>query len=821
MFLRTRPPLPLPYLRIRLSSTRAGLLSSGAALSDARVLRTVPGKQQVSAADLEALFKQGDVGKAVQILKNEFADDAGLLKKALRLCDELESAGEIMGMIRKAGGVPEEECFMAILRICARKKDVDAMSRVLEGILEEKKTVSFAVFDFVLEFFVKEKEFPRAWEILQLASEHMAEKEAVIDMVNFVQNAAERAFGEERQDIPRQRKEFAGERDAVDPKFIQRFIRLQSWRHLRRGQPPDLTDFACIMISSNYFKQWELTIQYWKQMLEMPLDPDIEIGKEILIAYKESRSLNDVFGIHKLLSQNYNIMSLELNNIVMDACVLHKSPKAMEMLNGLREEDSTIDMSLIFKAMSVAIQLGHFEFVIEWMSHVLLSNHLNPSSSCFKFAIFSALKMNDMKLAYDLIQKMKNLNFSNDDIIASSKLLIQEDLESLILETNEPMKTNLKEFSSKELSELELLRLPLSSSQLLSDITTFGSLNLQELGHSMNSWNISNSSHLCMFYWKMMRIFSIAPNSNICEHALVACSKLGDLDEALSVYETMQEYELEINSQAYHFLIDLHKRQGRWEHALYFLHKMRWNRLKPSMKCFEEALAACTESLRMEESLQIISSMKNTLGSVSLNSYTYIMNMFDSLRMYEKVLEVFGEIKNSGLHIVYHNIKLAIRAARKLERPHLALEFWNELLKLGFRPSESTQTDILSVFAYNSEHWQTTLELFQQMKRNGFEPSIRHYILALTACETGNQAEDALEIYNSMLSSGLAIHAFEYCIVIRSFAKLGSKQLVQQVINDMKSLGLFQDKVISFSNIHINPFRFTQNLLRDMNLRPS
>ncbi|KAL0390523.1 UNVERIFIED_CONTAM: Pentatricopeptide repeat-containing protein ELI1, chloroplastic [Sesamum calycinum] len=218
-------------------------------------------------------------------------------------------------------------------------------------------------------------------------------------------------------------------------------------------------------------------------------------------------------------------------------------------------------------------------------------------------------------------------------------------------------------------------------------------------------------------------------------------AKNGDIDEARILFDGMKERDV----VSWNVIIDGYAQHGRPNEALILFRQMLKSRVKPDEATMLAVLSACGQVGALESGQWIHSYLRYSVNSINTQVGTALIDMYSKCGSLENARMVFDGIEDKD--VIVYNAMIGGYAIHGLT--HDALKLFEEMSRLGVRPTDVTFIAVLSACAHGGLVSEGRA-LFSVMKdENGIRPKVEHYGCLVNLLGRAGQLEEAYEIVKS------------------------------------------------------------------------
>ena len=244
--------------------------------------------------------------------------------------------------------------------------------------------------------------------------------------------------------------------------------------------------------------------------------------------------------------------------------------------------------------------------------------------------------------------------------------------------------------------------------------------------------------------WSAQHLFDTMPEKSLVSlTAMLTCfAKHGKLDEARVLFDGMRKRDV----VCWNVMIDGYTQHGMPNEALFLFRKMLRARVKPNEVTVLSLLSACGQLGALESGKWLHTYMANNGIRINVHVGTALIDMYCRCGSVEDARLVFDRIQDKD--VVAWNSMIIGYAIHGFSQD--ALELFNGMRKIGYQPTDITFIGILSACAHAG--WVSEgLEFFRSMKDEyGIKPKIEHYGCMVNLLSRAGHLEEAYELIKNM-----------------------------------------------------------------------
>lgn len=219
-------------------------------------------------------------------------------------------------------------------------------------------------------------------------------------------------------------------------------------------------------------------------------------------------------------------------------------------------------------------------------------------------------------------------------------------------------------------------------------------------------------------------------------------AKSGDIDEARALFNEMDKRDV----VCWNVMIDGYSQHGRPNEALVLFRQMLSAKVRPNEVTMLAILSACGQLGALESAQWVHSYLVNNGIPINVHVGTALVDMYSKCGSLEDARMVFDGMKFKD--VVAWNSMIVGYAMHGFSR--VALELFNDMRRTGIEPTDITFIGILNACANAglvSEGWY----FFHLMKNEfGIEPKVEHYGCMVNLLGRAGHLDDAYQLVKNM-----------------------------------------------------------------------
>lgn len=273
---------------------------------------------------------------------------------------------------------------------------------------------------------------------------------------------------------------------------------------------------------------------------------------------------------------------------------------------------------------------------------------------------------------------------------------------------------------------------------------------------------------------------------NIFSMAARAYAHAGMLEDAVSAFNSMEEYGCKPDSHAYDIIIDILVKGGCPERAYAMYHKMLERGFFPKLYVCNLLVDSFWREERPDDALALFEKMKEKGEVPNMNTYNFLIKGLAKGGKADALCSVIGEMEDKGLKpnlTTYNTLIGVLVQAGEIDS---AVQFLDHMVGSGVKPNNFTYSFLINGLGKVGKLQEAQI-LFRGLKELGGSPDDHVYnALVLNLSKTGKFTA-AWEALQEMRSAGFKPSRSSYLALVASFKEADKPDLVRQVFDVMQN----------------------------------
>eukprot|EP00916_Digyalum_oweni_P021706 GHVL01036004.1.p1 GENE.GHVL01036004.1~~GHVL01036004.1.p1 ORF type:complete len:1000 (-),score=171.06 GHVL01036004.1:119-3118(-) len=607
---------------------------------------------------------------------------------------------------------------------------------------------------------------------------------------------------------------------------------------LKQGLTPNDTMYGCLM---------KFAVECGRISVAKSLfansSPDIQNYMSLIRACGKEHDVEGALGVLKMLDENDGInMDVGACNCVLDVCInCGDMPAAKTLLKKMIDTSmyDIVSFNTILKGISLSKDLDKAEEFISEMSKF----GVEPDVISYNSVINCAVLQKNITKAWELIGTMqkrglqvdrytcsimiKNLrpNCSEAEVSRTLNLISHVDLcqDTVLFSTMVDACARLRD--TKRLKEALIM---FKKSGLQPNIHAYGTL--------IKAYGRCKEVDEAWLLWReMVYERKLEPNSYTYGCILDTLVANDKFEDALKMFEEMQT-KYTPNTVQYSIIIKGFSQQRRLEDAMRIYSDMIKNKVAANEVTYNTLIHACTSKGDISAAQKIWKDMSASGVQPDMITYSTMIKGLCGQGLIDDALQLLRKMEEFNILtdcIVFNTI---LEGCSKCNRYADCKALFKKMLDKNVKPSSFTLTIMIKLYgkcgqvdeAINISIWmpktyhfspdsyvytalmgccitnhrlEKAIDIFEQMKKNGFQANNRTYGTIICACTYGGELKKAVLFTEEALAEGVTLDA---SVV---------QQLLQALLNSKMPASVFGEGIL-------DKLRYTLNHLKRNNGRP-
>jgi pentatricopeptide repeat protein len=330
------------------------------------------------------------------------------------------------------------------------------------------------------------------------------------------------------------------------------------------------------------------------------------------------------------------------------------------------------------------------------------------------------------------------------------------------------------------------------SNREVSTVLTFGS--------AMRGYNKLHMYRSTIVAYRKMDSAGVFPDSECYCHTMEACSKLGDSQKLVQLFNELQTrdeldfYSSPFCARIYGILCESLAKSGRAFEALDYMREMTEKGISKDSSLYS-ALICCLASMReVKVAEEIYEEAKSKKMVRDPGVHLKLVLMYVEEGPLEKTLEIVKAMKDSGLRIS-DCIFCAIVNGFSKKRGFLAsVNVYEELILQGCEAGQVTYSSIINAYSNLGLHWKAEM-VFSEMQQKGFDRCVVAYSSIIVMYGKTGRIRDAMRVLAKMKEKGCQPNVWIYNSLMEMHGRAKNLRQVEKLWKEMKRRKVGPDKV--------------------------
>lgn len=291
--------------------------------------------------------------------------------------------------------------------------------------------------------------------------------------------------------------------------------------------------------------------------------------------------------------------------------------------------------------------------------------------------------------------------------------------------------------------------------------------------------------------YRRMADSGLQPTLHAC-NSLIACFlRMGFIDDALNVFESMKKMTIKPSEHTYSLVIKAVGHSQGWQYALHLLKEMETqDTLRLDTVAYNTLISVCGRAGKWKEVQQLWRKLKQKGCKETMVTYRLLVSTFVQSDQVELALEVYYDMINGGWNPNEDVLKGLTCVCAKGGQWVLALDFFQKMVDLGTKPNKITYNTLINSLG-KAREVDLAFKTYEHMQAVGHRADA-YTIRALLNClkRTGQFAR-SISLFESIKASrNLKIDTEIYNMALMSCQRLGLWEKALQYVWEMEKSGV-------------------------------
>ncbi|KAK4572418.1 hypothetical protein RGQ29_030743 [Quercus rubra] len=275
-----------------------------------------------------------------------------------------------------------------------------------------------------------------------------------------------------------------------------------------------------------------------------------------------------------------------------------------------------------------------------------------------------------------------------------------------------------------------------------------------------------------------------------------ACSRESNLEEAVKVYDDMEEHNCQPDLWTYNAMISVYGRCGLSSKAMQLFNDLESKGFLADAVTYNSLLYAFAREGNVEKVKEVWEEMiKMGFGKDEM-TYNTVIHMYGKQGRHDLALQLYKDMKLSVRNPDAITYTVLIDSLGKASKIMEAANVMSEMLDAGVKPTLRTYSALICGYA-KVGMWAEAEETFDCMLRSGIRADHLAYSVMLDILLRFNDTKKAMVLYREMMCDGFTPDHALYEFMLRVFVRENNMEGIEKVMRDMEELCGMNPQVIS------------------------
>ena len=338
------------------------------------------------------------------------------------------------------------------------------------------------------------------------------------------------------------------------------------------------------------------------------------------------------------------------------------------------------------------------------------------------------------------------------------------------------------------------------------DIYTYSTLLKSIKNHEPDQKNIDRAFNILRII-KLSKSKGIKPDEILYNCILDTCVKYHKIKQAEILFNDMKEANIKPSKITYAIMIKAYGVEHNFEKSLEIFKEMKSNGHLPNDIIYGCLLNAAVKSGKLEKAIEIHDEIKNSEVQMNIILYTTLIKGYTKVKNSTKAIELYEKmIKDSNLIVNTIAYNAILDCCVECNNLIMLNKIYNDFKSRAEEDETNAQPDLITystvIKAYcKQKNIDKVEDIFNYIQgRKDFILDEVIYNIMLDGMLKAEKYEQALKIYENMITNGIKKSNATYSILIKIYSKLGSVEKAVKVYNEMLESGI-KPSLITYTSI--------------------
>jgi len=309
-----------------------------------------------------------------------------------------------------------------------------------------------------------------------------------------------------------------------------------------------------------------------------------------------------------------------------------------------------------------------------------------------------------------------------------------------------------------------------------------GSTKPNEITYSlMIQANKRNWGRALFYFHQMEHASDMKMNTIIYSQIISVLGTFGKWEQALRIYNRMNEVGVKANKQTCSALIKAFSRAGLWRDAMRTYDAFSQKGLKLDVLTLNAVIDACRRSSRWEEGLRFLLT-RGSLQTANIVTFNTLMGACQTLN---QSLRLFTTAMDQELKPDIITYNTLIHKCTRSANWQKAVWFHRHMRQSHVQPDSLTYNTMIHAFG-KARQWLRSVSMIRYMESQRLRPDLVTYNSAMLACKKARKPLTALKLFENMTSS-VGRDAASYSTIIATLGHSGMWEKAYEIFLGMPS----------------------------------
>ena len=259
-----------------------------------------------------------------------------------------------------------------------------------------------------------------------------------------------------------------------------------------------------------------------------------------------------------------------------------------------------------------------------------------------------------------------------------------------------------------------------------------------------------------------------SPSAASYEVVIEACIQAQQVDPAIQILQSSLRGDHVPGISTFELVIHALSQKLQWRRAMQVLDQLRE---PPTLKMYNSILQSCSKTREAVPAKKLMVQLRKQGLKPNLRTYNAAMAACAGCGRWKDALKLLDEChREPGVSPDIYSYTNAMRACAKGGLTRKALSLLDVAKDLKLPLDAYAYTAVIEACAKGND-WKKALELLEEMRESGINPTAVTFSVTISACGNGGQWQRALQLLESMRDENMKVNSYTYNAAITAISK--------------------------------------------------